>query len=215
MKACSLTQHAADLGSIVEALTRTPVLIGHSFGGLVVQRSGQCSFFAIFQAVTLRTRGVHVSCAALGRLLRKSPGHQCSKTTHLAALSSRGGGLYQGRAISMQKVIRPAVPTFSCTCPPAFLVLPLLDLHFTCCPASVGWRLPLCLLSICCACRYVTGPAEEHEAESLPPIAGLALLCAAPATGNDELVKRVARKSLVKAAKMTWCATAKGWEAFH
>lgn len=70
-------------------------------------------------------------------------------------------------------------------------------------------------MSICCACRYVTGPAEEHEAESLPPIAGLALLCAAPATGNNELVKRVARKSLVKAAKMTWCAAAKGWEAFH
>lgn len=48
MKACSLTQHAADLGSIVEALPRPPVLIGHSFGGLVVQRSGQCSFFATF-----------------------------------------------------------------------------------------------------------------------------------------------------------------------
>ena len=69
-------------------------------------------------------------------------------------------------------------------------------------------------MSIRCACRYVTGPAEEHVAESLPPIAGLALLCAAPATGNNELVKRVAKKSFVKAAKMTWCAAAKGSEAF-
>lgn len=40
MKACSLAQHAADLGWIVGSLPRTPVLIGHSFGGLVVQRSG-------------------------------------------------------------------------------------------------------------------------------------------------------------------------------
>ena len=38
MKACSLTQHVADLACIVEALPRPPVLFGHSFGGLVVQR---------------------------------------------------------------------------------------------------------------------------------------------------------------------------------
>lgn len=53
-------------------------------------------------------------------------------------------------------------------------------------------------------CRYVTGPGEQAEPEELPPLAGLVLLCAAPATGNNDLVKRVARKSLVRAAKMTW-----------
>ena len=53
-------------------------------------------------------------------------------------------------------------------------------------------------------CRYITGPGEQAETEKLPPLAGLVLLCAAPATGNNDLVKRVARKSLVKAAKMTW-----------
>ena len=53
-------------------------------------------------------------------------------------------------------------------------------------------------------CRYVTGPGEQAEPEKLPPLAGLVLFCAAPATGNNDLVKRVARKSPVKAAKMTW-----------
>ena len=38
MKASSLAQHVADLSSIVAALPRPAVLIGHSFGGLVVQR---------------------------------------------------------------------------------------------------------------------------------------------------------------------------------
>ena len=38
MKACGLTQHVTDLACIVDALPRPPVLIGHSFGGLVVQR---------------------------------------------------------------------------------------------------------------------------------------------------------------------------------
>ena len=38
MKACSLAQHVADLSSILAALPRPAVLIGHSFGGLVVQR---------------------------------------------------------------------------------------------------------------------------------------------------------------------------------
>lgn len=155
--------------------------------------------------MTLRTSGVRVSCVALGKLLRNSPGHQCSKTTHLAALSSRGVACIKAGPISVQKVIRPTVQACCCTCPLAVLELPLLALHYTCCPASVGRTSPVCLVSIHCACRYVTGPAG-HVSESLPPIAGLALLCAAPATGNNELVKRVARKSFVKAAKMTWCA---------
>jgi len=55
-----------------------------------------------------------------------------------------------------------------------------------------------------CACRYITGPSTQ-EAEHLPEVAGIALLCAAPATGNDALVKRVAKKSFVRAAKLTWC----------
>ena len=53
-------------------------------------------------------------------------------------------------------------------------------------------------------CRYITGPGEQAAPEKLPRLAGLVLLCAAPANGNNDLVKRVAQKSLVKAAKMTW-----------
>jgi alpha-beta hydrolase superfamily lysophospholipase len=67
MKACTLMQHAADLGSIVQALPRSPVLIGHSFGGLVVQRSGHCNFLITFHAVTFRSGGsISITCVALG-----------------------------------------------------------------------------------------------------------------------------------------------------
>ena len=38
MQAGSLTQHVTDLGHVVASLPRLPVMIGHSFGGLVVQR---------------------------------------------------------------------------------------------------------------------------------------------------------------------------------
>jgi pimeloyl-ACP methyl ester carboxylesterase len=38
MQAGSPTQHVTDLGHVVASLPRPPVLIGHSFGGLVVQR---------------------------------------------------------------------------------------------------------------------------------------------------------------------------------
>ena len=55
-----------------------------------------------------------------------------------------------------------------------------------------------------CICRYVTGAADASEPGQLPQLAGLALLCAAPATGNSSLVMRVARKSPVMAVKMTW-----------
>ncbi|CAL8468669.1 g8209 [Coccomyxa elongata] len=89
MKACSLSEHAKDLSNIISCLPRPPVLIGHSFGGLVAQ-------------------------------------------------------------------------------------------------------------------RYITGASNHDSAEEVPPVAGLGLLCAAPASGNDELVKRVAKKSLIMAAKLTW-----------
>ena len=36
--ACSLAEHVKDLSHIISSLPRPPVLIGHSFGGLVVQR---------------------------------------------------------------------------------------------------------------------------------------------------------------------------------
>lgn len=36
----TLASHAADLGALVGWLGRPPVLVGHSFGGLVVQRRG-------------------------------------------------------------------------------------------------------------------------------------------------------------------------------
>ena len=38
MKPSSLAQHAADLKHILSSLEAPAVLIGHSFGGLVVQR---------------------------------------------------------------------------------------------------------------------------------------------------------------------------------
>jgi non-heme chloroperoxidase len=38
MKASSLTEHVRDLANVIAALPRQPVLLGHSFGGLVVQR---------------------------------------------------------------------------------------------------------------------------------------------------------------------------------
>jgi hypothetical protein len=37
----TLASHAADLGALVRSLPRPPVLAGHSFGGLVVQRCGR------------------------------------------------------------------------------------------------------------------------------------------------------------------------------
>ena len=42
MKAYSLAQHVADLGCIVKALSRPPVLIGHSLSGLLVQWDDFC-----------------------------------------------------------------------------------------------------------------------------------------------------------------------------
>ena len=36
----TLASHAADLGALVSSLPRAPVMVGHSFGGLVVQRCG-------------------------------------------------------------------------------------------------------------------------------------------------------------------------------
>lgn len=36
----TLASHAADLGALVRSLPRAPVMVGHSFGGLVVQRCG-------------------------------------------------------------------------------------------------------------------------------------------------------------------------------
>ena len=34
----TLASHAADLGTLVRALPRPPVMVAHSFGGLVLQR---------------------------------------------------------------------------------------------------------------------------------------------------------------------------------
>jgi hypothetical protein len=60
-------------------------------------------------------------------------------------------------------------------------------------------------------CRYLCGSSRPGaEPEQLPELAGAALLCSAPGTGNDALVQRIARKSFVKAAKLTWCAAAMG-----
>ena len=36
----TLASHAADLGTLVRALPRPPVVVAHSFGGLVLQRCG-------------------------------------------------------------------------------------------------------------------------------------------------------------------------------
>ena len=60
----------------------------------------------------------------------------------------------------------------------------------------------------CCTCaRYICGSSRPGvEPEQLPQLAGVALLCAAPGTGNDALVPRIARKSFLKAAKLTWRA---------
>ncbi|KAK9915403.1 hypothetical protein WJX75_008696 [Coccomyxa subellipsoidea] len=52
--------------------------------------------------------------------------------------------------------------------------------------------------------RYITGPSGSDAVEALPSVAGLGLLCAAPASGNDALVKRVAKKSMMMAARLTW-----------
>lgn len=59
-----------------------------------------------------------------------------------------------------------------------------------------------------CACgRYICGCSRPGAApEQLPALAGAALLCSAPGTGNDALVQRIAKKSFFKAAKLTWCA---------
>ena len=60
-------------------------------------------------------------------------------------------------------------------------------------------------------CRLLTGSSRadngDRSEEQLPPLAGVALLCAAPSSGNDALVKRIAKKSLMTAAKLTWCAS--------
>ena len=66
------------------------------------------------------------------------------------------------------------------------------------------WLQPESLYTGTCTCRYVTGAADASGPGQLPKLAGLALLCAAPATGNNALVMRVARKSPVMALKMTW-----------
>lgn len=42
MKACSLSEHVKDLSNIASCLPCPPVLIGHSFGGLVAQRYAKC-----------------------------------------------------------------------------------------------------------------------------------------------------------------------------
>ena len=50
MQAGSLTQHVADLSHVVSSLSLPPVMIGHSFGGLVVQRCAAqaCNTFPYF-----------------------------------------------------------------------------------------------------------------------------------------------------------------------
>ncbi|KAK9840960.1 hypothetical protein WJX81_002635 [Elliptochloris bilobata] len=71
----TLASHAVDLGNLVRALPRPPVMIGHSFGGLVVQR-----YLADGDAAP-RLAGAALMCSAppsgnsalVGRLVRQSP----------------------------------------------------------------------------------------------------------------------------------------------
>ena len=42
--------------------------------------------------------------------------------------------------------------------------------------------------------------------EALPRLAGAALLCSAPPSGNSALVRRLMRQSPLLAARLTWCA---------
>lgn len=48
--------------------------------------------------------------------------------------------------------------------------------------------------------RYLAGGAE------LPPLAGAALLCSAPPSGNGALVGRLMRQAPLLAARLTWRA---------
>ena len=45
----TLASHAADLGTLVRALPRPPVMVAHSFGGLVLQRWGPMHCLGLYK----------------------------------------------------------------------------------------------------------------------------------------------------------------------
>ncbi|GAQ79697.1 hypothetical protein KFL_000360130 [Klebsormidium nitens] len=59
---------------------------------------------------------------------------------------------------------------------------------------------------------YLAGAASAGDAARVfPPLAGAALLCSVPPTGNSEMVKRITMRTPIAAMKLTWSLAAKGF----